>query len=295
MTAGRLVRGRPRAADLTDLAYAAGWRGVRALPEPLAAAAFRLGADLALRRDGRGVRRLRANLARVAPAGTDLDRLTRAAMRSYARYWLEVFRLRELGEDRIVGRMRLLDEHLLRQSHARGGGTILALPHMGNWEQAGAWLAATGIPFTTVAERLRPESLFERFVAFRTALGMEVIPLTGGESPPFDLLRERLRGGGTLCLLADRDLSRSGVPVEFFGATARMPGGPAALALATGATLLPVTLWFDRDGWSGRIHPAVPPSDVATMTQSLADAFAAGIAAHPADWHMLQRVWRDDP
>jgi len=290
--AGRAGR-RRSGGQLTDLAYAAGWRGVRALPEPVAVAAFRLGADLALRRDGRGVRRLRANLARVAPAGTDLDRLTRAAMRSYARYWMEVFRLRELGEERIVGRMRILDEHRLRESHARGAGTILALPHMGNWEQAGAWLAATGIPFTTVAERLRPESLFERFVEFRTALGMEVIPLTGGESPPFGLLRDRLRSGGMLCLLADRDLSRAGVPVDFFGATATMPGGPAALALATGATLLPVTLWFDDDGWSGRIHPAVPRSDVPAMTQGLADAFAAGIAAHPADWHMLQRVWRD--
>jgi KDO2-lipid IV(A) lauroyltransferase len=282
------------AGRLTDLAYALGWRGVRLLPEPLAAAAFRLGADLAWRRGGRGVSRLRGNLARVAPAGTDLDRLTRAAMRSYARYWLEVSRLGELGPDRIVRRMRVLDEHLLREAHARGNGTIVALPHMGNWEQAGAWLVATGIPFTTVAERLRPESLFERFVAFRTALGMEVIPLTGGERPPFGLLAERLRAGGMLCLLADRDLSRGGVPVEFFGATAAMPGGPAALTLATGATLLPVTLWFDRDGWSARIHPAVAPSDVPTMTQGLADAFAAGIAAHPADWHMLQRVWRDD-
>ncbi|KJE24764.1 Lauroyl/myristoyl acyltransferase [Frankia torreyi] len=279
---------------LTDLGYALGWRGVRLLPEPVAAAAFRLGADAAYRRGGRGVRRLRANLSRVAPAGTDLDRLTRVAMRSYARYWLEVFRLRELGTERIVGRMRVLDEHFLRDSHARGAGTILALPHMGNWEQAGAWLAATGVPFTTVAERLRPESLFERFVAFRSELGMEVIPLTGGESPPFGLLADRLRAGGMLCLLADRDLSRAGIPVRFFGAAATMPGGPAALALATGATLLPVTLWFDRDGWSARIHPAVARSDVATMTQDLADAFAAGIAAHPADWHMLQRVWRDE-
>ncbi|MCM3885826.1 phosphatidylinositol mannoside acyltransferase [Frankia sp. R82] len=282
------------AGRLTDLAYALGWRVVRLLPEPLAAALFRAGADLAWHRAGRGVRRLRANLARVVPAGTDLDSLTRAAMRSYARYWLEVFRLTDLGLERIVRRMRLLDEQTLRDAHAQGRGVVIALPHMGNWEQAGAWLVASGTPFTTVAERLRPESLFERFVAFRTALGMEVIPLTGGESPPYGLLAARLRAGGTLCLLADRDLSRSGVPVRFFGATATMPGGPAALALETGAVLLPVTLWFDVDGWSGRIHPPVPHSDVATMTQTLADAFAEGISAHPADWHMLQRVWRDD-
>lgn len=288
--------GQPRPVDLSrlaDLAYAAGWRLVRWLPEPLARALFTLAADLAWRRDGRGTRRLRSNLARVVPSGTDLDALTRAALRSYARYWLEVFRLQDMPRERIVGRMRVLDEHRLRDAYATGRGVILALPHLGNWDHAGAWLVATGVPFTTVAERLRPESLFDRFVAFRRALGMEVIPLTGGAEPPFALLAERLRAGGMLCLVAERDFGAGGVPVRFFGATTTMPAGPAALALRTGAILLPVTLWFDRDGWSARIHPAVPPATVARMTQTLADAFAAGIAAHPADWHMLQRVWPD--
>jgi len=275
------------------LAYLLGWRIVRLLPERLAAWLFRLGADLAWRRGGRGTTRLRSNLARVVPPGVDLDALTRAALRSYARYWLEVFRLQDIPTSRVVERMHVVDEKRLRDAHATGRGTILALPHMGNWEQAGAWLVATGVPFTTVAERLRPEKLFEQFVRFRTALGMEVLPLTGGERPPFELLAERLRAGGMLCLLADRDMSADGVPVTFFGARATMPAGPAALALRTGATLLPVTLWFDEDGWSGRIHPAVPHTDVPTMTQALADAFAAGIASHPADWHMLQRIWRD--
>ncbi|WP_083828482.1 MULTISPECIES: phosphatidylinositol mannoside acyltransferase [Frankiaceae] len=280
---------------MTDLAYAAGWRVVRLLPERVAAAAFTAAADVAVRRDGRGVRRLRSNLARVTPPGTDLDRLTRAAVRSYARYWLEVFRLQDISRERIIGGMHMLDEPRLRDALASGRGTVVALPHMGNWEHAGAWLVATGEPFTTVAERLQPASLFDRFVRFRSALGMEVIPLTGGERPPFDLLAGRLGGGGTICLLADRDLSEDGVPVEFFGATATMPPGPATLALRTGATLLPATLWFDRDGWGVRIHPAVPHTDVARMTQALADAFAEGIAARPADWHMLQRIWRNEP
>ncbi|MBX6390581.1 MAG: phosphatidylinositol mannoside acyltransferase, partial [Frankia sp.] len=278
-----------------DLAYAAGWRLVRLLPEGLAARVFALGADLATRRGGPGARRLRANLARVVPPGTDLDALTRAAMRSYARYWMEVFRLQDMPPGRFVGDMRVRDEHYLRDAYATGKGMILALPHMGNWEQAGAWLVATGVPFTTVAERLRPESLFDRFVAFRQSLGMEVIPLTGGAEPPSALLAERLRAGGCLCLLADRDLSERGVPVTFFGAPATMPPGPAALALRTGATLLPVTLWFEGRLWHGRIHPPIEHTDVPTMTQAMADAFAEGIAAHPADWHMLQRVWRDLP
>ena len=285
---GRLVRA---GADLlADRAYASGWAVVRALPEPVASRLFRAGADLAARRGGKSVDRLRSNLARVAP-GQDL---TRAALRSYARYWCEVFRLPGMSRERVVGGMHTVGEERMRASVASGAGTVLALPHSGNWDHAGAWCGYTGVPFTTVAERLRPESLYDRFVAFRSSLGMEVLPLTGGERPPYEVLVERLEAGGTLCLLADRDLSARGVDVQFFGATARMPAGPASLALQTGATLLPVTLAFLPDGWLCTFHPAVEHTDVATMTQALADAFAEGIAAAPADWHMLQRLWLDD-
>ena len=280
----------------TDHGYAAGWALVRALPEPVAQALFRAGGDLAHRRAGRGAQQLRSNLSRVAPAlsAAELDALTRAALRSYARYWCEAFRLPAMDRARIVGGMNMQDEQRLRASVASGRGTIMALPHTGNWDHAGAWCALTGIPFTTVAERLSPASVFDRFVAFRESLGMEVIPLTGGDRPPSQLLAERLTAGGTLCLLADRDLSARGIDVQFFDAPARMPAGPATLALRTGATLLPVTLSFMPSGWRAVIHDAVPHSDPATMTQAIADAFSEGIAAHPADWHMLQRLWLDD-
>ncbi|HEV7208209.1 MAG TPA: phosphatidylinositol mannoside acyltransferase [Mycobacteriales bacterium] len=291
----------------TGAAYAAGWAAVQRLPERSAQRLFTAGADLAGRRPGKGIIRLRANLARVvaatpALAGTDLDELTRAAVRSYARYWQEVFRLPVTPTERIVRDMHMADDARLRAAYAAGRGVILALPHTGNWDHAGAWLVATGIPFTTVAERLEPASLFDRFVAFREGLGMEVLPLTGGELPPFEVLASRLRAGGMLCLLADRDLTTGGVPVQFFGATATMPAGPALLAVRTGAALLPVTLQFDDPSpWCGQVHPQVldPGTGrlaerVTAMTQSMADAFAAGIAAHPADWHMLARLWQED-
>ena len=277
----------------TDAAYAGGWALVRALPDPVAHRLFRLGADLAHRRGGKSVTRLRSNLARVAPE-RDLDALTRAALRSYARYWCEVFRLPVTSTERVVSGMRAVDEHRLRRAVASDRGTILALPHSGNWDHAGAWCGATGVPFTTVAERLKPESVYDRFVEFRESLGMEVLPLTGGARPTFDVLVERLEAGGTLCLLSDRDLSARGIDVQFFGATARMPAGPASLALRTGATLIPTTLSFLDDGWQVVFHEEVPHTDVATMTQAVADAFAAGIGAHPEDWHMLQRLWLDD-
>ena len=275
---------------LVDAGYAAGWAVVRALPEPVAQRLFRLGADLAARRPGRGTEQLRRNLARVAP-GEDL---VQAALRSYARYWCEVFRLPVIPRERIVSGMTTTGEDRFRAAVAAPSGLILALTHSGNWDHAGAWCGATGVPFTTVAERLQPESLSDRFLAFREGLGMEVLPLTGGPRPPYEVLAERLEAGGTLCLLADRDLSARGVDVTFFGEAARMPAGPASLALQTGAVLMPVSLSFTGDGWHCRWHDAVPHTDVPAMTQALADAFAEGIAEHPADWHMLQRVWLAD-
>ncbi len=276
---------------LVDGAYAGGWGLVKALPEPVAVALFDAGADLAWRRGGRSVDRLAANLARVAP-GQDL---VRDALRSYARYWREVFRLPVTPSEQVVAGMRTTGEPAFRAALASGRGVVLALPHSGNWDHAGAWCGATGAPFTTVAERLRPASLFDRFVTFRESLGMEVLPLTGGDRPPAEVLQERLEAGGMLCLLADRDLSARGVEVQFFGAATRMPAGPAALALRTGAALVPVTLAFGGPGeWLCTFHPEVAHTDVAAMTQQVADAFARGIAEHPADWHMLQRLWLAD-
>lgn len=277
----------------TDAAYAGGWALVRALPEPVAHRLFLAGADLAHRRGGKGVERLRSNLARVAP-DRDLEALTRDGLRSYARYWCEVFRLPVTSTERVVSGMHTVDEHRLREAVASDRGTILALPHSGNWDQAGAWCGATGVRFTTVAERLKPESVYDRFVAFRESLGMEVLPLTGGDRPTFDVLVERLEGGGTLCLLSDRDLTARGVDVQFFGATARMAAGPATLALRTGATLIPTTLSFREDGWECVFHPEVAHTDVPAMTQAVASAFQKAIARHPQDWHMLQRLWLDD-
>ena len=270
--------------------FAAAWRVVRVLPEPAARRAFEAAADLAALRGGPGVKRLRANLARVAP-GEDL---LRPALRSYARYWCEAFRLPSMDKQRLVEGTQTVGEERMRDAVASGRGTVLALPHSGNWDAAGAWLAHTGVPFATVAERLRPESLYDRFVTFRRSLGMEVLPLTGGDRPPFDVLEERLNGGGTVALLADRDLTPRGVDVELFGARARMPAGPSRLALETGADLIPTALSFTATGWRIEFGEPIPHSDVTTMTQSLARCFEESIAKSPADWHMLQPLWLDD-
>jgi KDO2-lipid IV(A) lauroyltransferase len=267
-------------------------------------------ADLAWRRQGPKVQVLEANLRRVLTYqdsspdvdGKELRTLSRSALRSYARYWLEVFRLPAIGVERLVSGMhfRGSGEEALFASLKSGRGVLIALPHMGNFEQAGAWVIARGTgPLTTVAERLKPESVYESFVRFRQTLGFEVLPLTGG-SAPFGTLAQRLRAGHLVCLVSDRDLKESGIEVELLGEKARIAAS-AALAVHTGAALLPTATWFDEDGWGACIYDEVPmpatgtrAEKIAAMSQQLADAFSEAIAEHPQDWHMLQRVFTAD-
>ncbi|AJT68333.1 phosphatidylinositol mannoside acyltransferase [Streptomyces chattanoogensis] len=288
---------------LTDALYGLGWSTVKKLPEDAAVRLGRRIADTVWKRRGKGVRRLETNLARVVPDASPqrLAELSRAGMRSYMRYWMESFRLPAWSKDRIRNGFVPEDVHHLTDGLASDRGVILALPHMGNYDLAGVWVTTKlNTPFTTVAERLKPESLYDRFVAYREGLGMEVLPHTGGAA--FGTLARRLRAGGLVALVADRDLSASGIEVKFFGEAAKMPAGPAILALQTGAMLLPVTLWYDETAvMKGRVHPEIEVPETGTrnekaaaMTQELADAFASGIADHPEDWHMLQRLWLAD-
>lgn len=288
---------------LTYLAFAAAWRLVRLVPERLAYAAFRLAADVAWRRRGPGVALLETNLARVAP-DRDVRALSRAGMRSYLRYWCDTFRIPDWSRDRVVGRVRVEHEERPREPLAAGQGVVAALMHLGNWDHAGAWGSLTGMRITTVAERLRPERLFERFVAYREALGIRILPLTGSDGV-FRALVADVRDGRMVPLLADRDLSSTGLAVRLAGHVARLPAGPAALALVTGAPLLPVSVTYEgREPYHGIVitwHEAVPvPADgtraekVAAMTQAVADVFSRELAAYPGDWHMLQRVFEAD-
>jgi phosphatidylinositol dimannoside acyltransferase len=296
---------------LTGVGYLLGWKAICRVPEPVARSAFREGADFAWRRQGRGVQRLEANLRRVIDyetldpdeAGERLRELSREALRSYARYWLEVFRLPVMPIETLQAGMVVNDDAVeVAFGHMRAGrGVIFALPHMGNFEQAGAWIAARGAGrFTTVAEHLRPESVYRAFLKFRESLGMEVLPLTGNHSP-FGILAQRLKAGELVCLVSDRDLKESGVEVEMFGEKARI-ASTAGLAVHTGAALMPVGTWFEGEhGWGAHIYDEIPVPDtgdradkVQLMSQQLANVFEQAIRAHPQDWHMLQRVFTAD-
>jgi len=292
------VIGIPSGENLTDWGYAAGWRVVRAMPEVLARNLFGAGARYAARSGG--PEQLRRNLARVIGVGpADVpESLMRAALASYARYWKEAFRLPSMDLPAVAERLAevFVGAEYFEAAQAAGRGAVMALPHSGNWDMAGVWLAQNYGTFTTVAERLKPESLYDRFIEFRESLGFEVLPASGGERPPMEVLAERLRANRFVCLMADRDLSRSGVPVQFFGEPTRLPAGPAKLALETGAPLHAAHVHYDGDDCVVTIGDAIDTSsaDVGVITQLLADRFAVNIAAHPQDWHMLQPLWLAD-
>ena len=287
-----------KAEDFTAVAYFAGWRIVRWLPEKSAYRLFAYVADRASAKNGKNFRRLQSNLKRVLPelTETQLRSLAQAGMRSYLRYWCDTFRSPDWDTKRIQSTVTVNDAELLLEPVRSKRGVVVALPHAGNWDHAGSYFCSQGIPLVTVVERLKPEKLFLKFLEYRQAIGMEALPLDGRV---MGTLASRLREGKLVALVADRDLSRSGIDVKFFDGTARMPAGPALLAIRTGADLITAYVSYTASGIHidfRKVQIASGETEterVAKTVQLCADNFAAGISEHPQDWHMLQRIWVD--
>ena len=287
-----------KAEDFTAVAYFAGWRIVRWLPEKSAYRLFAFVADRASAKNGKNFRRLESNLKRVVPelTETELRSLAQAGMRSYLRYWCDTFRSPDWDTKRIQSKVTVNDAELLLEPVRSKRGVVVALPHSGNWDHAGSYFCSQGIPLVTVVERLKPEKLFLKFLEYRQAIGMEALPLDGRV---MGTLASRLREGKLVALVADRDLSRSGIDVKFFDGTARMPAGPALLAIRTGADLITAYVSYTASGIHidfRKVQIASGETEterVAKTVQLCADNFAAGISQHPQDWHMLQRIWVD--
>ena len=289
--------------------YRLGWGAVRRLPERAAHRLFEQLADLTVARGGRGVQRLRSNYAKVRPEldGPALDALVKEGMRSYLRYYCEAFRLPDRTPQELRESVRCEGEGPVLAEIAAGRPVVCFLGHLGNWDLAGAWGTREIAPVVTVAERLKPEEVYAEFLAFRESLGMTILPLTGG-GDVFAELRGLLKGPVLMPLLADRDLTRRGVEVDLCGHRTKMAAGPAALSLASGAALFPVSIRYERlkpSSWRHRTvitfheRVTVPGSGptrarAEAMTQQCADALSATIRAHTEDWHMLQRVFLED-
>jgi KDO2-lipid IV(A) lauroyltransferase len=280
--------------------YNLAWKIIRWIPESRAYSLANRFADFLYARNGKGVNRLRSNYRRVRPEldGAQLEFLVNAGMRSYLRYWCDTFRFPAWSKERLLSTTVCENENFLRDPIAANRGCIVALPHAGNWDHAGAYFCATGIPLTTVAEHLKPEKLFRKFLEYRTAIGMEVLDL---DSRSIAVLSQRLRAGKLVALVADRDLSKNGIPVDFFGTGGQMPAGPALLAVQTGADLITAFVKYEEVGIRIIFGEAIAVPETgsvsekaAAMTQVIADRFAEQLAVNTVDWHMLQRIWRDD-
>lgn len=284
-------------------AYAAMERVAIAAPEPVGRAAFgALGA--AAFRLVPGVRATVAgNLSRVLgrPAGSPLvQAAAREAFALYGRYWFDTFRGRILTPQEIRTRFRMMGRERIDRALEEGRGAIVALPHMGNWDAAGHFMAASGYRLVSVAEELRPPRLAELFLRHREELGMEIVVLEEGTETGIRLAR-LLAANSVVALVADRNLGGRGVEVEMFGAARKLPAGPALLSLSTGSPLLSAGVYTADDGWDCFIEGPLEVErsgsmrkDVTALTRLLAAEFERVIAARPVDWHMFQPAWPED-
>ena len=282
------------------LFYLFAWKFIGILPEKIAYALASFVADFVFKKNSKGVKRLRSNYKRVKPeiSDKDLNHLTKLGMRSYLRYWFDTFRLNKWSKNRIIETTYVIRENLLRDPIALKKGCIVALPHAGNWDHAAAYFCSTGITLTAVVEKLKPEAIFRKFLDYRSSIGIE--PISHKEKT-IPILLERLRSGKLVALVADRDMSRSGVEVDFLGGVAKMPSGPAILAIESGAPLLTAYIRYLDKGIEITFDETIklPVSgtkeeQIKIVTQSIANNFAKRIKDSPVDWHMLQRIWIDE-
>lgn len=268
---------------MSAYAYLIGWRVVRFLPEKFAYKLFYAIGDYVYRRNGKSIKRLKSNLQRVTKLdGVELDNLTKDAMRSYMRYWCDTFRFPDWSKSRIFDRVELVDSHFLTDPLDKGKGVVVALPHSGNWDHAAAYFLGRGYRAVTVAERLKPERLFQAFLKYRQDIGLEILSTDMRTVPT---LIDRAKNGFIIALVADRDLSSNGVEVDFFGGTAKMPAGPSLIAERAEVDLVGAFISYTSLGIK------ITFSKLEKNVQAQANFFATEIAKRPVDWHMLQKIW----
>jgi KDO2-lipid IV(A) lauroyltransferase len=282
------------------LLYLFAWKLIALLPEKSAYKLADYVSDRIYNKNGKGIKRLRGNYGRVMPeySSQKLEELTKLGMRSYLRYWFDTFRLSKWSKNRIISTTQVIRENLLRDPIQSKHGCIVALPHAGNWDHAAAYFCSTGITLTAVVEKLKPEAIFKKFLAYRQSIGIEAI---SHKEKTIPILTQRLQAGKLIALVADRDMSRNGIEVNFFGKTSKMPSGPAILAIKTGAPLITAYVRYTPGGIEIIFDETLKPTNseseeeqIKVITQSMADNFAKRIKENPVDWHMLQRIWIDE-
>lgn len=280
-------------------------RVAEAAPQRLAdRGADALGWTLAAARP-EGVVRLEDHLAQLSGEPATRAQVARS-MGHYMRAFSRSFAMGGLRASQLDARVRVTGAWEQIRAQLASGPGVVALTHAGDWDLAGAWACRNLAPVVTVAEQVDPPALFEAFMHVRRRAGMQILPVRPGQYVFRDLVAA-VRGRGVVApLLADRDITGSGVEVDLAGRRALVAAGPAALALACDVPVFPV---FLRDiplagaaaqaagtRWGIEVDFADPVSggSVADLTQAWVDALTPKLRAHPEAWHMLQRVFVDE-
>jgi KDO2-lipid IV(A) lauroyltransferase len=292
-------------ARLVDFGYWLGWNALWIMPSRLAHFLFDLAAKIAWFSKSKSIKQLELNLARVLSCDVQDPRirtLSLQAMQSYMRYYCETFMLPRWSDEQLLGRVRAVNSDPVVAA-LQTGGVVLTLPHLANWDWAGAWAASYFGSLCTVAERLRPEGVFQKFLKARKSRGITLMPLTG-DGGTYEFLREHVNQGRVVALLGDRDVAKSGMSNEFFGHRAPLPIGAALLALDTGRPLFTCAPWYDGEKLvitfdSEIIFDRTPVQGrdrlrrAQEITKQVIENFERHIASHPDNWHQLQLVWPD--
>jgi len=288
-----------------DAGYWLGWNLLWTIPPALSRWLFDCVARVALRLRPQGVRQLELNIARVLdldPASELVRTTSRKAMRSYMRYYCETFLLPRWSDEELLSRVRVENVAPI-ETALRSGGVILTLPHSGNCDHAGAWAALYFRSMCTVAERLRPEGVFQKFLKMRTGRGMTIMPLTG-EGGTYEYLRDNVNQGRLVALLGDRDVAKNGMGNQFFGHRASLPIGAAVLALDSARPLFTCSSWYDGDMLvitfdneivfeAAEVSGRERLRKAQEITAQVAQRFESHLRKHPENWHQLQPVWSD--
>jgi KDO2-lipid IV(A) lauroyltransferase len=286
--------------DPAYVIYSVGRRLASLVPDALVFPAAEAMGTLVAKRNQKRREVVRRNMRRVV-GEQDLEAMVDEAFKSYSRYWVEALRLPKPGTEEIRRRTTTEGlEHLTRLQDA-GRGVVFVSPHIGSYDVAGAFLALHGSRVIAVAEELNPPELFEMFSALRKSVGVDVVP--AGKGSTARALLSGLREGATVGLIADRDISGSGVEVEFFGEKTFLPNGPAVLALRTGSPLVVGALYQRPDG---RYHAVIlEPIDVEAgksdaarvreLTEQVVGLMEGLIRREPGQWHLFQPNWPSDP
>jgi phosphatidylinositol dimannoside acyltransferase len=289
--------------DRALLTYRGGAVLAQRLPRPVANSIRRIASLATARLSPERRFMVGRHLQRVtgkALTGGELERRIDATFDAYARYWVDSAVLQTVTPAAVDAGFSVEGFEHIEDAFDRGVGPILALPHLGGWEWAGRWLTCRpGYEVTVVVEPLSPPELFEWMADMRRSFGMHVVPL--GPDVATRVVRA-LKDNHVVCLLCDRDIGGGGIEVDFFGEQTRIPGGPATIALRTGAAIIPVGVYQLP---TGRHHAVVrPPLDVARrgrlrddvglVTQALARELELLIRAEPEQWHLMNPNWPSD-